>query len=187
MSKNKSMDGLYSDERGQQVASTRALGYPFYVPGERHENLPGGGFAGKRGMHGTPNYSIRYEPTRFEFATGSDGQFGRAEHADFGHGAHCTQAGSMGWSIADIQSAAKDAQAIAQQGQAYAQEGQALYQAGKGLYDASNAPALTPVPSPAQLSTISSSPIFATKAFGIPVIVLVAGVLGAYFVYKKMK
>lgn len=174
MSKNKSMDGLYSDDRDQQIASTRALGYPFYVPGERHENLPAGGFAGRRkGMRGTPDQSVRFENMRFEHATGSDGQFG---HADFGHGANGTQAG-MGDFISDMQSRV-------QQAQTYAQEGQALYQTGQAMLATPSAPA--PV-STSAVSPLTSSPIFTTKVAGIPVVVLVAAALGIYFVYKKMK
>lgn len=69
-----SMDGLYEDgERGIRIASTRALGAynPFYVAGERHENLPAGGFAG------TPCQTVIRQPMEWEFATGSSGQFGK--------------------------------------------------------------------------------------------------------------
>ncbi len=55
----------------------------FYVPGERHENLPAGGFAGPRSM-GTPVYSIRADDRAPEYATGGSGMF--QGQADFGHG-----------------------------------------------------------------------------------------------------
>ena len=97
-----SMDGL-----GEQPDFVNTSG--FYVPGERHENLPAGGFAranyatmgrayyGKRrkakGM-GTPVYSIWQDTRPPEYATGSSGMFqgqpvikqGARAMADFGRG-----------------------------------------------------------------------------------------------------
>ena len=105
--KSCSMDGL-----GEQPSSYTGDG--FYVPGERHENLPAGGFAMIPGKHrkgmpfrgsqrlpgegfGTPVYSIWQDTRPPEYATGSSGMFqgpnpkgskmaSTAQMADFGYG-----------------------------------------------------------------------------------------------------
>src|SRR5581483_1470673 len=64
--------------RGRHV-SMDGLGVPFAVPGERHENLPAGGFAG------SPVRSVDHEPLHFERATGGDGMFaGGPDATSFG-------------------------------------------------------------------------------------------------------
>lgn len=76
--KNVSMKGITSSG----IASTRVLGSGWDEP------LSVNQFAGyAHTLRGTPNQTIRREPMHFEYATGSDGQFGEA---DFGHGSEGT-------------------------------------------------------------------------------------------------
>lgn len=189
MSKKCSMDGIYSDEdRKLRVASTRVLGYPIYAPGERHENLPAGGFAG------TPCQSVRFEDPSFERATGSDGQFGRKEArmlramrgADFGHdGCGSTYAG-LGDFLTDLQSYATQAQNLVQQGQGAVATAQGIYSTIQQAANQSAPPAPAPVAPPSAVSQTIKK-VGSVKFMGIPVVVLVALAAGAAFVYIQAR
>lgn len=167
----------------------------FYVPGERHENLPAGGFAGHtpyatmgrhRGM-GTPVQTLIPDNRLPEYATGGSGMF---QGADFGHGKlialhgprrrHMGQddSGVPSWlsditgGISDVASTVSDVRdAVGPQASVQA-----------------SAPVAASAPSAvSRLLSPSAGGIMSKKIMGLPAIAVlaIAGAAG-FFLYKKM-
>lgn len=210
----KSLDGVYPDDvRGGCISSTRALGQAFYVPGERHENLPAGGFARYPGIRdmssnvgppgwmgrslaGTPTQSMWFVKQPFEITNAGDGQFGRAQmarrfghadfgHADFGHGPHATRVG-MGQAAA---AACCTAAAVAACPSALTQLLTTAQQAAcvvATLTPCQKAAAAVIAAKPV-VASASSLSFLTTSYYGLPLIVWAALPVAGYFVGKKAK
>lgn len=188
--KSCSMDGL-----GEQPNFSENSG--FYVPGERHENLPAGGFAqippyasmaqvppyatmGRKGKPpkgmGTPVYSIWSDQRAPEYATGGSGMFqGKRQMADFGHGSLIASSRSMrgmGQSATSTSSGTSTADILAQ----------AIQSGGQVA-----AAALTP----AAVKPAAAAPVASTGILGMSTttLLVVAAALGggAWFFLKKKR
>jgi len=203
MSKHrKSIDGVYPDDcRGGSISSTRALGQGFYVAGERHENLPAGGFAGlgqpwsnmrdmssnsgPPGFSGTPVQSMWFVKQPFERTNAGDGQFGRMKsmsygYADFGHGHGATRVG-MGQCASACAAAApapSTLSCILSTAQSAANVASCV---------AALIPCKTAAAAAAKPATTSPFAFLTTAYLGLPLVVWAALPVAGYFVGKKAK
>jgi hypothetical protein len=163
----------------------------FYVPGERHENLPVTSFAGlgaprsaRKGM-GTPVQTLLPDTRGPEYATGGSGMF---QGADFGHGKlialHGPRGRAMGQSWDDIMSAIHS-------GSSAIQDVTQTVQQITGGGQAPQASAPAPVPQAAPVASPVSAAkggFLSKKVMGVPVVAVIAlGGVGAFFLVKALK
>lgn len=159
----------------------------FYVPGERHENLPAGGFArapfatmGRApfATMGTPVYSIWADTAPPEYATGGSGMF---QGADFGHGKliamHGRRRGGYGQTASATSTSASTTSAASLLSAAL-NTATSVAQA----VTPAQAAAAAVAPKPATTSFLS------TKIAGIPMFAVLAALgAGVFIVGKKKK
>jgi hypothetical protein len=177
---------------------------PFYVPGERHENLPVNQFAGPRISHvpkgmGTPVQTLWPDTSPPEYATGGSGMFQgerklkmSRQMADFGYGrlvvspgAHAPMAsgysrkrGVHGVDFTMGQAASTTASTPASSTSVLDVIQSGLTSAGQA------ATALAPKPAAAPAAVATS--FLTQKIAGIPLIAIIAvGAIGGFFAYKK--
>lgn len=168
--KSCSMDGL-----GEQPDSYTGSG--FYVPGERHENLPAGGFAGtSRRAFGTPVQSLWADTRAPEYATGGSGMF---QGADFGSGnvISMRRRRGMGQDDSDDSSGISSLFSTINNVASTVTDVADTISPGDASSPAAKAAAKAAVPS-----------IFSSKIGGVPVVAVLALLgAGAYFYMSKKK
>jgi hypothetical protein len=159
----------------------------FYVPGERHENLPAGGFAGEPSYPtmGTPVQTLIPDTRAPEYATGGSGMF---QGADFGHGKLIALHGprrrrNLGQDDSD--SGGTSFMDMLSQGLSTVSDvAQAV---GPQQAQASSAPAPVASAAPRALSPAQGG-IMSKKIMGLPAVAVIAIVgVGGFFAYKSMK
>lgn len=164
----------------------------FYVPGERHENLPVNTFAGKTRMTrhaglGTPVQSLWADKRPPEYATGGSGMF---QGADFGHGKLIAlhgpgrRRGRMGQDDSSGDSSGSSLTDLLSQGLSTASD------IAQAVTPGQAAQAATTAPSGARpAAAAAGSGFMSKKVAGIPmvaILVLAAGA-GAFFYMRKKK
>lgn len=160
----------------------------FYVPGERHENLPAGGFAGSDdypsyATMGTPVQTLIPDTREPEYATGGSGMF---QGADFGHGKLIALHGPRRRSLGQDDSSPSFMDMLSQGLSTVSDVAQAI---GPAQAQAA-APAASPSAAPSAVARAfspSKGGIMSKKIAGLPAVAVIAiAMVGGYFVYKKV-